>query len=87
MIDKGKIRMMRKRKNLLKEPLQSEQEFGVFLKRVREESGVTSEKLSEGLMDASQLSRIESEIRPVPKTMRDRLRGGLASHRTSMKTC
>jgi len=76
-IDKGKIRMMRKRKNVLKEPLQSEQEFGVFLKRVREESGVTSEKLSEGLMDASQLSRIESEIRPVPKTMRDRLLGRL----------
>ena len=68
---------MRKRKNVLKEPLQSEQEFGVFLKRVREESGVTSEKLSEGLMDASQLSRIESEIRPVPKTMRDRLLGRL----------
>lgn len=69
--------MMRKRKNVLKEPLQSEQEFGVFLKRVREESGVTGEKLSEGLMDASQLSRIESEIRPVPKTMRDRLLGRL----------
>ena len=68
---------MRKRKNVLKEPLQSEQEFGVFLKRVREESGVTGEKLSEGLMDASQLSRIESEIRPVPKTMRDRLLGRL----------
>lgn len=68
---------MRKRKNVLKEPLQSEQEFAVFLKRVREESGVTGEELAEGLMDASQLSRIESEIRPVPKTMRDRLLGRL----------
>lgn len=76
-MDKGKKRMMRKRKNVLKEPLQSEQEFGVFLKRVREESGVTGEELAEGLMDASQLSRIESEIRPVPKTMRDRLLGRL----------
>ncbi|MDE7001250.1 MAG: helix-turn-helix domain-containing protein [Lachnospiraceae bacterium] len=69
--------MMRKPKNVLKEPLQSEQEFAVFLKRVREESGVTGEELSKGLMDASQLSRIESEIRPVPKTMRDCLLGRL----------
>lgn len=68
---------MNRQKNVLKEPLQSEQEFAVFLKRVREESGVTGEELSEGLMDASQLSRIESEIRPVLKTMRDRLLGRL----------
>ena len=77
MMDKGNVQMMRKPKNVLKEPLQSEQEFAVFLKRVREESGVTGEELSKGLMDSSQLSRIESEIRPVPKTMRDCLLGRL----------
>ncbi len=64
---------MGRRKDVLREPLQSEQEFAIFLKRVRQESGVSSEELAEGLMDISQLSRIESEIRPVPKTMRDRL--------------
>lgn len=68
---------MNRRKNVLKQPLQSEQEFAVFLKRVREESGVSGEELAEGLMDASQLSRIENEIRSVPKTMRDRLLGRL----------
>lgn len=68
---------MNRRKNVLKEPLQSEQEFAVFLKRVREESGVTGEELAEGPMDISLLSRIESEIRPVLKTMRDRLLGRL----------
>ena len=36
MMDKGNVQMMRKPKNVLKEPLQSEQEFAVFLKRVRE---------------------------------------------------
>lgn len=35
MMNKGEL-LMKKRKNVLKEPLQSEQEFGVFLKRVRE---------------------------------------------------
>lgn len=68
---------MNRRKNVLKQPLQSEQEFAVFLKRVREESGVSGEELAEGLMDASQLSRIENEIRSVPKTMRDCLLGRL----------
>lgn len=68
---------MNRRKNVLKQPLQSEQEFAVFLKRVREESGVSGEELAEGLMDTSQLSRIENEIRSVPKTMRDRLLGRL----------
>ena len=51
MMDKGNVQMMRKPKNVLKEPLQSEQEFAVFLKRVREESGVTGEELSKGLME------------------------------------
>lgn len=69
--------MIRKRKTVLKEPLQSEQEFAVFLKRIRQESGVSGEELAEGLMDISQLSRIENEIRSVPKTMRDRLLGRL----------
>lgn len=35
-MNKGELLMMKKRKNVLKEPLQSEQEFAVFLKRVRE---------------------------------------------------
>lgn len=69
--------MMRRRKNVLKKPLQSEQEFAVFLKRVRNESGVSAGELAEGLMEVSQLSRIENEIRPVPKAMRDRLLGRL----------
>jgi len=51
---------MGRRKDVLREPLQSEQEFAIFLKRVRQESGVSSEELAEGLMDISQLSRIES---------------------------
>ncbi|MDE7477235.1 MAG: helix-turn-helix transcriptional regulator [Lachnospiraceae bacterium] len=68
---------MNKRKNVLNKPLQSEQDFSVFLKRVREESGVLGEELVEGLMDISQLSRIESELRPVLKTMRNRLLGRL----------
>ncbi len=68
---------MRKRQNVLKEPLQSEQDFAVFLRRVREESGVSGGELAEGLMDVSQLSRIESENRPVCKTLRNRLLGRL----------
>ncbi len=47
--------------------------FSVFLRQVREESDVLAEDLVEGLMDISQLSRIESAERPVCKTMRNRL--------------
>ncbi len=68
---------MRKTKAVLREPLQSEQEFAVFLKRVRTELGVSGEELVEGLMDISQLSKIESRTRPVLKMMRNRLLGRL----------
>ncbi|MFG6369941.1 MAG: hypothetical protein K1W16_16285 [Lachnospiraceae bacterium] len=40
-----------KQKNVLKVPLQSEQDFSVFLRRVRLELGVSGEVLTEGLMD------------------------------------
>ena len=74
---RGKIKKWIKRKNVLKVPLQSEQDFPVFLKRVRTESGVPEEVLIEGLMNVSQLSRIESGERTVCKTMRNCLLGRL----------
>ena len=51
--------------------------FSLFLKRVRMESGVPEEVLAEGLMNVSQLSRIESGERTVCKTMRNCLLGRL----------
>lgn len=69
--------MWTKRKNVLKIPLQSEQDFPVFLRRVRLESGVPEDVLAEGLMDVSLLSRIENGERPLFKTMRNRLLGRL----------
>ena len=74
---RGKIKRWIKQKNVLKVPLQSEQDFPVFLKRVRMESGVPEEVLAEGLMNVSQLSRIESGERTVCKTMRNCLLGRL----------
>lgn len=64
-------------KNVVKAPLQSEQEFFIFLKRIREESEVSERELAEGLMDTSLLSRIEGGERPVSKMMRNRLLGRL----------
>ncbi len=64
---------MIKRNRVRKNPMQSDQYFSAFLKRVREESNVSAEDLTGGLMDVSQLSRIESAERPVCKTMRNRL--------------
>ncbi len=66
-----------KQKNVLKVPLQSEQDFSVFLRRVRLELGVSGEVLTEGLMDVSLLSRIEKGERSPYKTMRNRLLGRL----------
>lgn len=74
---RGKIKRWIKQKNVLKVPLQSEQDFSLFLKRVRMESGVPEEVLAEGLMNVSQLSRIESGERTVCKTMRNCLLGRL----------
>ncbi len=73
----GKIKKWIKQKNVRKIPLQSEQDFSLFLKRVRMESGVPEEVLAEGLMNVSQLSRIESGERTVCKTMRNCLLGRL----------
>lgn len=72
---------MRKNKDVLKVPLESEQDFPKFLKRVRNEEKVYLEQLAEGLMGASQLARIEKGQRPVRKNVRDRLLGrlGIAS--------
>ncbi|MDE7200533.1 MAG: helix-turn-helix transcriptional regulator [Lachnospiraceae bacterium] len=52
-----------------------------FLKRLREEEKVSLEKLSKGLMTASQLARIEKGERSICKNVRDRLIGrlGIAS--------
>ena len=73
----GKIKKWIKQKNVRKIPLQSEQDFSLFLKRVRMESGVPEEVLAEGLMNVSRLSRIESGERTVCKTMRNCLLGRL----------
>ena len=68
-------------KDILKIPLESDQDFPQFLKRVRTEENVYLEQLAEGLMAGSQLARIEKGQRPIPKNMRDRLLGrlGIAS--------
>ena len=57
--------------------MQSEQDFSVFLRRVRLESGVPGDVLVEGLINVSLLSRIENGERPLYKTMRNRLLGRL----------
>ena len=62
-------------------PMEPDQDFPKFLKRVRKEENVYLEQLAEGLMAVSQLARIEKGQRPIPKNMRDRLLGrlGIAS--------
>lgn len=65
--------------DVLKMPLESEQDFPKFLKRVRKEENVYLEQLAEGLMTVSQLARIEKGQRPIPKNMRDRLLGRLGT--------
>jgi len=72
---------MRNTQDKVKAPLEAEQDFAKFLKRVRKEENVYLEQLAEGLMTASQLARIEKGQRPIPKNMRDRLLGrlGIAS--------
>ncbi len=60
---------------------ESEQDFYIFLKRVRIEEKVYLDQLAEGLMTVSRLARIEKGQRPIPKSVRDRLLGrlGIAS--------
>lgn len=64
-------------RDVLKIPLESEQDFSKFLQRMRGEADVCLEQLAEGLMSASQLARIEKGQRPITKNMRDRLLGRL----------
>lgn len=66
-----------KDKGVVKIPLESDQDFPKFLKRIRKEENVYLEQLAEGLMTVSQLARIEKGQRPIPKNMRDRLQGRL----------
>lgn len=73
--------MRKKKKNIQKAPLECDQDFANFLQRMREERGIQFERLVEGLMPISQISRIVKGERPVHKDMRDRLLGrfGIAS--------
>lgn len=59
------------------EPIVAEQEFGMFLKQARMRQKVTLAQLAEGLMEESNLARIEKGQRPIEKIMRDRLLGRL----------
>lgn len=65
------------KKNVMRTPMDSDQDFHKFLKRVRREEKIYLEQLAEGLMTVSQLARIEKGQRPIPKNMRDRLLGRL----------
>lgn len=68
---------MRKRRKVLNELRQADQDFSVFLKAVREEVGVSDEVLGEGLVKASLLSKIQNGQRPASKMLRNRLLGRL----------
>lgn len=77
----GMEQMGEKKEKVQKAPLECDQDFANFLKRMREERGIIFEQLVEGLMPISQISRIVKGERPVHKDMRDRLLGrfGIAS--------
>lgn len=77
----GVGQMGKKKEKVQKAPLECDQDFANFLKRMREERGIIFEQLVEGLMPISQISRIVKGERPVHKDMRDRLLGrfGIAS--------
>lgn len=47
------------KKNVMRTPMDSDQDFHKFLKRVRREEKIYLEQLAEGLMTVSQLARIE----------------------------
>lgn len=68
---------MRRKKGVKRVSPKADQDFPRFLKRVRKEEKVSLLRLSEGLMTASQLARIEKGERSVCKNMRDRLLGRL----------
>ena len=77
----GVGQMGEKKEKVQKAPLECDQDFANFLKRMREERGIIFEQLVEGLMPISQISRTVKGERPVHKDMRDRLLGrfGIAS--------
>lgn len=68
---------VRKKKGVKRASLKTDQDFPRFLKRVRKEEKVRLLQLSEGIMTASQLARIEKGERSVCKNVRDRLLGRL----------
>lgn len=68
---------VRKKKGAKRASLKTDQDFPRFLKRVRKEEKVRLLQLSEGIMTASQLARIEKGERSVCKNVRDRLLGRL----------
>lgn len=66
---------MQEDKGALRGASEADQDFSRFLKQMREEAHVSLKQLSEGLMSASQLGRIERGERSVCKNMRDCLLG------------
>lgn len=68
---------MRKHKKRIRGLRQSDQDFAVFLKRMREKVGVSGEMLGDGILEASQISKIERGVRPTSKMLRNRLLGRL----------
>lgn len=68
---------MRKHKKRIRGLRQSDQDFAVFLKRMREKVGVSGEMLGDGILDVSQISKIERGVRPTSKMLRNRLLGRL----------
>lgn len=72
---------MRKQEMAAEAPLEVNQDFSHFLKRLREEEKVSLARLSKGLMTASHLARVEKGERSVNKNARDCLLGrlGIAS--------
>lgn len=66
---------MSRKKRVPRASSEINQDLSQFLKRLRMEENVPLEKLSDGLMTASQLARIEKGERSLCKNMRDRLLG------------
>ncbi|MDE5698530.1 MAG: helix-turn-helix domain-containing protein [Lachnospiraceae bacterium] len=73
--EKEKHKLMQEDKGALHGASEADQDFSRFLKQMREEAHVSLKQLSEGLMSASQLGRIERGERSVCKNMRDCLLG------------
>lgn len=72
---------MQEEKNALDIPGNAGQNFPQLLRQLRKEKDVSLAQLAAGLMEVSQLARIERDQRPENKNLRDRLLGrlGIAS--------